>query len=79
MNDLPVASMSPNSNSLGLGSAVDLVGGSKTGVYAGSLSLMGETMKTLEQMYLDSPSCMWAHLIHKPCCLKQVQISGFML
>lgn len=79
MNDLPVASMSPNSNSLGLGSAVDLVGGSRAGVYAGSLSLMGETMKTLEQMYLDSPSCMWAHLIHKLCCLKQVQISGFML
>lgn len=78
MNDLPVASMSPNSNSLGLGSAVDLVR-VYAGVYAGSLSLMGETMKTLEQMYLDSPSCMWAHLIHKPCCLKQVQISGFML
>lgn len=76
MNDLPVASMS---RSLGLGSAVDLVGGSRARVYAGSLSLMGETMKTLEQMYLGMPSCTWAHLIRKPCCLKQVQISGFIL
>lgn len=63
--------------------AVDLVGGSRAGAddkqFKPWVSLTGQRTKALEQMILNRPHCTRAHLIHKLCWLKQVQISGLIL